>query len=55
MRLFDKTPGDAYILLRVFNLEEGRETGVRFFRDPWSLFMNDVLKFRSDDGYRVFH
>ena len=55
MREFDGTANNAYILLRVFDLDEGRNTGVKFFCDPWSLYMDGVLDFRSDEGYKVYH
>lgn len=54
MREFDGTADNAYILLRVFNLDEGRDPGLKFFHDPWSLYMDGVLKFRSDEGYKVY-
>jgi len=55
MREFDGTAKDAYILLRVFNLDDGRDTAAKFFRDPWTLYMDGVLNFRSDEGYKVYH
>ncbi|KAK3385925.1 hypothetical protein B0H63DRAFT_560413 [Podospora didyma] len=55
MREFDGTADNAYILLRVFDLDDGRNAGVKFFRDPWSLYMGGVLNFRSDEGYKVYH
>ncbi|GAB1311860.1 hypothetical protein MFIFM68171_02070 [Madurella fahalii] len=55
MREFDGSADNAYILLRVFDLDDGRNTGVKFFRDPWSLYMDGVLDFRSDEGYKVYH
>jgi hypothetical protein len=54
MRESDGTGDNAYILVRVFDLDDGRSTGVKFFRDPWSLHMEGVLNFRSDEGYKVF-
>lgn len=54
MRDFHGTADNAYILLRVFDLDDGRNIGIKFFDDPWSLYMDDVLKFRSDQGYKVY-
>lgn len=54
MRKFHGTAGDAYILLRVFNLDDGRNVDIKFFNDPWSLYLDGVLKFRSDQGYKVY-
>ena len=52
MRGFHNDPDNAYILIRVFNIEnEGR--GVKFFPDPWGLYMSRVLDFISKEGYRV--
>lgn len=55
MREFHGMADNAYILLRVFNLDDGVDVGVKFFDDPWSLYMNGALKFRSDEGYKVYH
>lgn len=54
MREFNGTADNAYILLRVFDLDDGRNAGVKFFRDPWSLYIDGVLNFRSDEGYKVY-
>ncbi|KAG8157080.1 hypothetical protein KVR01_013070 [Diaporthe batatas] len=54
MREFHGTAKDAYILLRVFNVEDSKNVGIKFFDDPWSLYMDNVLKFRSDQGYKVY-
>lgn len=54
MREFNGTADNAYILIRVFDLDEGRNAGVKFFRDPWSLYTDGVLDFRSDEGYKVY-
>lgn len=54
MREFNGTADNAYILIRVFDLDEGKNAGVKFFRDPWSLYTDGVLDFRSDEGYKVY-
>ncbi|RYP69608.1 hypothetical protein DL770_008214 [Monosporascus sp. CRB-9-2] len=54
MREFDGDPNNTYVLLRVFNLEEGNNPGIKFFRDPWSLYMGGILNFRSEAGYKVY-
>lgn len=54
MRLFDGDVNNAYVLLRVFDLEGENGPNIKFFRDPWSLYMNSVLDFRSDNGYKVY-
>ncbi|RYP37876.1 hypothetical protein DL767_002748 [Monosporascus sp. MG133] len=54
MRKFDGDPNNAYVLLRVFNMEEGNDPGIKFFRDPWSLYIGGILDFRSEAGYKVY-
>lgn len=54
MREFNGTADNAYILLRVFDLDDRRNAGVKFFRDPWSLYIDGLLDFRSDEGYKVY-
>lgn len=56
MRTFDSDVDNVYFLLRVFNMEEGSSANVKFFRDPWSLYISSdrVLDFRSDQGYKVY-
>lgn len=54
MRLFDGDIANAYLLLRVFNLEDGSSPNIKFFRDLWSLYMDKVIDFRSDQGYKVY-
>ena len=54
MREFDRSANDAYILLRVFDLDVERNPGVKFFCNPWSLYMEGVLNFKSDEGYKVY-
>lgn len=54
MRHFDGHVDNAYVLLRVFDLEGENSPNVKFFRDPWSLYLNRVLDFRSDQGYKVY-
>ena len=53
MRDFDGDPNDAYILVRVFNVDRGDEIGIKFFSNPWSLYIDRVLDFRSKEGYEV--
>ena len=54
MRQFDGDLRNAYILLRVFDIEGDNSPNVKFFRDPWSLYLSRVLDFRSDQGYKVY-
>ena len=54
MRRYDGDPNNAYILLRIFQLEEEDGPNIKFFRDPWSLYVNGNLYFRSKEGYRVY-
>ncbi|RYP11237.1 hypothetical protein DL764_000193 [Monosporascus ibericus] len=54
MRGFDGDANNGYVLLRVYNMEEGNEPGIKFFRDPWSLYMYRILDFRSEAGYKVY-
>lgn len=54
MREFNGTAENAYVLLRVYDLHDGRSPGVKFFRDPWSLYIGGILNFRSDEGYEVY-
>jgi len=54
MREFDRSANDAYILLRVFDLDVERKPGVKFFCNPWNLYMEGALNFRSDEGYQVY-
>lgn len=54
MREFNGTAENAYILLRVYDLDDRRNPGIKFFRDPWSLYIDGILKFRSDEGYEVY-
>ncbi|RYP88497.1 hypothetical protein DL769_000264 [Monosporascus sp. CRB-8-3] len=54
MREFNGDPNNAYVLLRVFNMEEDNGPGIKFFRDPWSLYMGGILDFRSEEGYKVY-
>jgi len=53
MRCYHGDPDNVYILVRVFNIEDGHG-GVKIFPDTWSFYLGDVLDFRSKDGYEVF-
>lgn len=53
MRAYDGDADNAYILIRVFNID-GERPGVKFYVKPWTLYMDGVLEFRSDDGYKVY-
>ncbi len=53
MRAYDGDPNSPYILIRVFNID-GERPGVKFYVNPWTLYMDRVLEFRSDNGYKVF-
>lgn len=54
MRDFDGDPSNANVLLRVFGLEDGHSSRIKLFRDPWSLYKDRTLDFRSQEGYRVY-
>jgi len=55
MRQFDGDPANAYIIIRVFGVEERNNTGIKFLRDPWSLFLDRALDIRSETGvYKVY-
>ncbi|KXX82783.1 hypothetical protein MMYC01_200766 [Madurella mycetomatis] len=55
MRQFDRDPNNAYIILRVFGVEERNDTGIKFLQDPWSLYMDQTLDIRSETGvYKVY-
>lgn len=55
MRYFHDDPDNAYILLRVFNINiEGEGPGLKIFPNPWSLYTAGVLDFRSAEGYQVY-
>jgi hypothetical protein len=53
MRRFDLDPDNAYILLRVFEIES-EQPGLRLFPSPWGLYMDRTLEFRSEMGYKVY-
>ena len=54
MRQFDGDANNAYLLLRVFDLKEGKRPNIKFFKDLWSLYMDGALEFRSEHGYTVY-
>jgi len=53
MRACDGDVDNAYILIRVFNID-GERTGVKFYSRPWRLYMDGVLEFRAEGGYKVY-
>lgn len=53
MRAHDGDPDNAYILIRVFNID-GERPGLKFYTKPWTLYMDGVLEFRSESGYKVY-
>ena len=53
MRKFHLDKDNTYILLRAFDLESDNP-GIKFFSDPWGLYLDRVLDFRAAGGYRVF-
>ena len=54
MQDYDHKPNDAYILVRVFNVDDDTP-GVEYFVNPWSLFLEGVLDMmeRDDGDYSV--
>jgi hypothetical protein len=53
MRACDGDPDNAYILIRVSNID-GERPGVKFYASPWALYMDKVLEFKSEGGYKVY-
>ncbi len=53
MRACDGDPNNAYILLRVFNID-GDRPGVKLYINPWRLYIGGVLKFTSENGYKLY-
>ncbi|KPM41940.1 hypothetical protein AK830_g4632 [Neonectria ditissima] len=51
MQKFENDPGNAYILLRVFNIERD-DPGLKFHPKPWSLYLSGILAFVSAGGYQ---
>ncbi|KAK2690932.1 hypothetical protein QWA68_010794 [Fusarium oxysporum] len=54
MRQYEGDLGNVYILIRVFQLEAEGGPSFRFFLNPWSLYLEGALDFRSDEGYKVY-
>ncbi|KAH7013105.1 hypothetical protein EDB80DRAFT_607184 [Ilyonectria destructans] len=52
MRKFDKDPGNAYILLRVFDVD-GDSPGLKIYPSPWGLGLTGILGFSAPGGYEV--
>lgn len=52
MRKFDKDPGNAYILLRVFDVD-GDNPGLKIYPSPWGLGLTGILGFSAPGGYEV--
>ncbi|KAH8892664.1 hypothetical protein GQ53DRAFT_646961, partial [Thozetella sp. PMI_491] len=55
MRLYHNRDSDAYILLRVFNID-GERPGIKYFSNPWALYLNGILEFRCppNQSYNVY-
>jgi hypothetical protein len=54
MRQYEGNLSNAYILVRVFQIEAADGPSFRFFPNPWSLYMEGALDFRSNEGYKVY-
>ncbi|KAH7205910.1 hypothetical protein DER44DRAFT_809824 [Fusarium oxysporum] len=54
MRQYEGDLGNVYILIRVFQLEAEGGPSFRFFLNPWSLYLEGALDFRSNEGYKVY-
>ncbi len=52
MRNYSADPANTYVLPRVYDIEGG-QGDIQFFPDPWGLFTDRVLDFRSEMGYDV--
>ncbi|KAB5583474.1 hypothetical protein GE09DRAFT_302768 [Coniochaeta sp. 2T2.1] len=53
MRDYDSQPNNAYILIRVYNID-GEHPGIKFYANPWKLRGNGTLLFKADNRYKVF-
>ena len=53
MRTYDGDPDNAYILLRVFDIDD-EDTGLKIFPNPWSLYIAGVIDFKSAEGYQAY-
>ncbi|RKK68400.1 hypothetical protein BFJ69_g13644 [Fusarium oxysporum] len=54
MRQYEGDLGNAYVLVRGFQLEAEGGPSFRLFLNPWSLYLEGALDFRSDQGYKVY-
>lgn len=52
MQRFDDDPNNAYIILRVYDIE-GENPDFKPYPLPWRLYLNGVLMFTSPQGYQV--
>ncbi|RSM01630.1 hypothetical protein CDV31_011271 [Fusarium ambrosium] len=51
MQRFDDDPNNAYIVLRVYNIE-GENPDLKAYPRPWNLYLNGFLTFTSPHGYQ---
>jgi hypothetical protein len=49
-RYGDDDPANAVILVRVYHIQS--DVGIKFYPNPWRLYLDGVLDFRSKDGYQ---
>ncbi|SCV58621.1 uncharacterized protein FFB14_15750 [Fusarium fujikuroi] len=54
MRQYEGDLGNVYILIRVFQMEAEGGPGFRLFVNPWRLYLEGALDFRSGEGYKVY-
>ncbi|KAI1054608.1 hypothetical protein LB506_010697 [Fusarium annulatum] len=54
MRQYEGDLGNVYILIRVFQMEAEKGPGFRLFVNPWRLYLEGALDFRSGEGYKVY-
>lgn len=52
MRNRDGDPGNVYILLRVYNIDDIPRMSL--YTNPWRHYMDGLLEFKSADGYTVY-
>ncbi|KAM6516418.1 hypothetical protein FALCPG4_014601 [Fusarium falciforme] len=52
MQRFDEDPNNAYIVLRVYDIE-GENPDLKAYPRPWSLYLDGFLTFTSPHGYQV--
>jgi len=52
MRECDGDPDNGFILIRVFHVDS-EDPGIKWFPNPWKLYLARALDLRSVEGYQV--